>query len=41
MVYYDDERHQEKMERGEMSIGSLIMLAHSAIVEVMAKAGFD
>ena len=32
---------KEKMQRGEVSIGSWITLAHPAIAEIMAKAGFD
>jgi 2-dehydro-3-deoxyglucarate aldolase len=32
---------KEKMQSGEVSIGSWITLAHPAIAEIMAKAGFD
>jgi 2-keto-3-deoxy-L-rhamnonate aldolase RhmA len=32
---------KEKMRKNELSIGSWITLAHPAIAEIMAKAGFD
>lgn len=32
---------KEKMSKNELSIGSWITLAHPAIAEIMAKAGFD
>jgi 2-keto-3-deoxy-L-rhamnonate aldolase RhmA len=32
---------KEKLQRNELSIGSWITLAHPAIAEIMAKAGFD
>lgn len=34
-------RYKKKMQMGEASIGFWITLAHPAVAEIMAKAGFD